>query len=389
MKHFNKKGEAIQEVRTGKAMLIVLLLGIAMLIYILSLSPEDRNNLLNSDSINSYSFSEENLGVIFPRQRSYEHAIAPLSLSVEKLDSVIFSYKNVSFSRSAFYKKEISIDHAIDNKYDILELLIAFNRKIGPEDAYLEFNGEKIDFPNELPFKSITIPMRLLENKTNLEINLKFKDKFLGLFSKDEFVINDISLVGSNLDTSKAYSRRYFEIGNAEGNYLDSSKISFLTSCRRDSKLSINFNGFVIFEEAIPCAQTKLPERPFKVNIPVEVLRFGENEVVFSTSDGDFTVDKIMIENNLKEIPLKTFEFTIPERVMEEIDSSEKKVFLEIETVKSEQDFVLNINNHKYPVEKIGHISIVDISEYILKNNVVWIDTDEIINIKSIKAFFE
>lgn len=398
------------ESRNNGAVLVVFLLGLALVLYIFSISPADRANLLEDDEIDSYNFKEESIGYIYPDDRTYIHQIAPVNIQVKSQSEQIFSYQNITIKQSIFYKEELNLNTTMLKNYNYLNLLITFNEKIGPETAYLLINNNRIEFPNNLPVKNIIIPEEIIQNSDKITIKLKFKNDFLNIFTKEEYIIESISLVGNILDDNTKTSTKTFTLKPQEEKFLDSSIMTFVVSCNKDSILNVKLNDFTILNEKLECTTSEKCvtyngstkcideplEKPYSINLKNHEFKYGKNEVTFSLLEGNANINKIEITNKLIPIPIKTFEFKLTDRILYNKDTSKNyTIYLEskIQNVESGRnydfEFDLYINGYKIRTSTRTGILIEDITKYVTKNNIIWIDTDDTLHVEYMKSYFE
>ncbi|MDD3263318.1 MAG: hypothetical protein PHT94_00300 [Candidatus Nanoarchaeia archaeon] len=401
--------KTIPESRNAGAVLVIFILGLVLIMYILSISPEERENLLEQDSINSYDFKKVTMGYIYPDDRTYKHEIAPVNIIVNKNDEQIFSYKNLEIKQSIFYKQEFNLNTTLLKNFDYLNLLISFSEKIGPQDAYLIVNNKEIEFPNNLPVKSIIIPKEYYEGN-NINIKIKFKNDYLNLFTKRSYKINEVSLVGTILDKTSSSTSRSFSLRPQEEQFLDTSVATFVVACSEDSIINIKLNDFTVLNEEISCKMTRscntyngsetcldLPlEKAYSLELPRHAFKYNQNELIFSLLKGKASVNKFTILNSLNSIPINTFEFSISDRLLPSNNiNSNYSFYLEAKIQNyesrsnSDTQFDLYINGNKMLVETTTGILIQNITEYISKNNIVWIDSPDTLYVDYIKAYFE
>ncbi len=317
-----------QTAASGTAALIAIIGGL-ILVYILFIPADMRENLLNGNltagngnSIkNSDSFKynktllEESPGRIdYLAFKEYEHNIPSVNLYTTKTskskDIADYIYvKNGIFdkkseNRSFYFSEDIN---------NINNLFLSFGLNSGIRNKGIlrvYFNGKKIyERPSgNMLNKPIRVPDDIIQRKNTISFSVSGVSwKF---WTTNEYGLDNIRIFYDYTDTSQQQSKNIFTITDTEKFNMKKATIRFNPNCRTAStgKLHVYINNNEIYSAVPDCNQINL------VEFSTSLLEAGNNRVVFIADKGNFLIDQIKVKTEMRRMNYPVYYFEMDER---------------------------------------------------------------------------
>jgi len=259
-----------------------------------------------------------------------------------------------------FDQKTRKIDFGLDDPENIDNVVLSFTTKKRDGILTIKLNGADI-FENELT-KDIVDPVKLdkkLLGKTN---SLEFSVSSVGakFWTTNEYSFDNVKIIGDITDTSKQQSTNIFALSDTELSSMEKATLKFIPYCRNVNQLGtldIFVNAKKIFSSAPVC------DNQYSQIIPKNVLNAAENNIIFKTNKGSYSVEQIKIALDFKEPKIKTYFFEIESNTFKNIKNGNKNVELSIKFVDDgkQKSVKLDVN---------GHVETVETNKLLFKKNI-------------------
>ena len=340
---------AMQKAQGGlnAAILVAIIAGLIIL-YIIFLPTAEREKALLNRTSESAGTSDANILVkALPGELS-----ASQGLEEEKSISNIFLVENTNAKELEkinpfivrngwFDKKAKNFNFNIDDPDNTDKVMLAFTTKKRSGILTIKLNNAVI-FENELSSDAIE-PVRLDKIMLKKENTLTFDVSSVGLkfWSTNEYSFENVKIIGDITDTSRQESTNIFAISDSEYSSMDRATLKFTPYCssvKDIGSLDIFINNKKLFSSVPIC------DNAYKQSIPKSILNQGENNIVFKTNKGSYSVEQIRVSLEFKEPKLKTYFFEISESRIKEIRDKNKNVMLTLKFVDDGKRKRVNLN---------------------------------------------
>ena len=244
-----------------------------------------------------------------------------------------------------FDKKTKKIDFELEEPENTDNVALSFTAKKRKGVLSVKLNDEII-FENEIA-SDTTEPVRLDKQKLGKKNTLEFGVSSVGakFWATNEYSFDNVKIVGDITDTSKQESTNIFIISNSEFSSMDKATLKFAPYCgsvHDVGTLDIFINNKRLFSAVPKC------DDPYKQAIPKSALNEGENNIVFKTNKGSYSVEQIKIALEFREPVAKTYFFEIDSSTFKKISNGNEDVMLTIKFTddKKQKRAKLDVNGH-------------------------------------------
>ncbi len=339
-----KRGMAA-EVGTGAAATVILIIGLLIVVYLILLPNDAREDVLEGRDIDFDEFDDNgdtdsdgngkdktillrNPGIVLP---AGIEKIEKKFASVNLLDSSNRETKKLAdrivVSRGLFSNNFEELDFTIENSDNLESLSLFFNIKEAKGSIKVELNGKTVfeggldsgDIPIELPVVN-------LGNRNRLKIS--GSEVRFAFLSRNEFELRDLELIQEFNIVNKA-ELRTFEVSRAEA--IDDAEMEFFVNCVEVSTdqgiLRVFLNRRVIFFGKIVCDASQS-----KFDVDEDLFTDGTNRLTFEVDKGNYLIEEIELNYDFDEGFNPLYFFTIDEEDFEDInDGDDVKLILKLD----------------------------------------------------------
>ncbi len=391
---FNKKA-----IDAGGAANLLIIIALVLVLYILFLPPESREELLE-DNVSGSTGSEleelanvlllETIGTVDYIPSEYdEHDINNIYLSAQTNAEVLDQFNAFIIKRGWFVKKDKVLNFKIDDADNTDNVILSLSAsKIG-EVLHIFVNGEEI-YEGKLESLTpgpITIKKDLLQEENILTFELEGVG--LGFWKTNRYDFNNVEIIGDVTDVSGQEGEESFILTEEEYENLQEAKLNFIPYCSNVQdvgKLTVKLNYNTIFS-AIPICEDYYAQTFSK-----EILNQGENKISFMTSKGSYTIEQIEITTEGEEDDSVLYYFEINESQYQEIEDGEIDCMLFLEFVDNEEDkkATLNVNGHLREIDQTEEDYEKNLNNWVSEgNNYIEIIPKRTLNIVELKVSLE
>lgn len=249
-----------------------------------------------------------------------------------------------------FDKKEKRIDFSLEDPDNTDNVVVSFTAKKRKGALTIKLNGV-IVFENEIASdisEPVSLDSKLLQKTNTLEFSVSsVGTKF---WTTNEYSFENVRIIGDITDISKQESTNIFTLSDSEFASIDRATLKFIPYCGNVNELGtldIFINNKKLFSSVPVC------DNSYKQSIPKSALNDGENNIVFKTNKGSYSVEQVRIALEFKEPTVKTYFFEIDSGTFTQIKDDDKDVELTIKFVedKVRKRAKLDVNGHVETVE--------------------------------------
>jgi len=351
-----KKGVVMSKKAQGgmnAAILVAIIAGLIIL-YIVFLPNAEREKVVGGKTA-----TEENTNVLLKAspgmlsastgledQKSIPNVFLVETTNAKELQKINpFIVRNGWFDKAA--KK---IDFGIDDIDNTDNVAVSFTAKKRSGALAIKLNNAVI-FENEIASET-TEPVKLekrLLAKTN---TLEFSVSSVGLkfWTTNEYDFENVKIIGDITDTSKQQSTNIFTLSDSEFSSMQQAALNFIPYCGNVNDvgtLDIFANNKKLFSAVPVCSNA------YKQSVPKSALNEGENNIVFKTNKGSYSVEQIKVALEFKEPQLKTYYFEINHDTIKKINNGDQDVSLTIK-------FVDDAKQKRLKLDVSGHLETVE-----------------------------
>jgi hypothetical protein len=363
-----KRGQA------GNIATLISLIALFMLVYILLLPQEARDDLLQRNEApnvggglnneNSLLLFSKNIGELTPLRQSKGiiHTIAGVNLYSDTKNEILTLANDIKFSRSVTNDNSQVLDFPIDFPKDVLraELYIIVDEAEG--DLIIVLNGREI-FNSDVLDNSqevINLPLNLLK-----EINvLEFKSQSPGsqFWKINSHDLREVRL-RKQAEVKNRESLRVISIPASELRDLEKSILSFSVFCSQDErdKLNVKVNQAVVYSD-VPFCNLKRSE----IEIDRDFVNSGNNNLLFE-SEGDYIIEEVEWQSLLRGQRASEYAFDIKNKDYRDVRRGKGEVYALFEFALSDnrKTFDFYINDEKFEVNTLNDDFTIVISDYL------------------------
>jgi len=244
-----------------------------------------------------------------------------------------------------FDKRAKKIDFGIAEPENTDNVAVSFTSKKRNGILAIKLNNAVI-FENEIASEAAE-PVKLSKNLLGKANTLEFSVSSVGakFWTTNEYSFENVKIIGDITDTSKQESTNIFTLSDSEYASMDRATLKFVPYCGNVNELGtldVFVNNKKMFSSVPKCNDQ------YRQSIPKSALNEGENNIVFKTNKGSYSVEQIKISLEFKEPQVKTYFFEIGSGTFSKIRNGDEDAVLTIKFVddKSQKRARLNINGH-------------------------------------------
>ena len=266
-----------------------------------------------------------------------------------------------------FNKKDFKWDFDLENT-DVDNAVLSFTTKKRSGELAIKLNNDLI-FESEIT-KDIINPIKLDRKKLMDSNTLEFSVSSVGakFWSTNEYSLDNIKIIGDITDKSRQESENIFVITENELQAADLANLKFIPYCssvRDISNLEIYVNNKKVFSNNPVC------DKPYNQAIPKNVLNAGENNIVFKTKKGTYSIEQIRISLDYKEPKTKTYYFQVSDEAFTRIRNGDANVVVTIKLIDDgkQKRVKMDINGKAETVDTSKSVFTEKINTKISKGN--------------------
>ena len=390
----NSKARNAQTSGTGAAVLVAIIAAL-IVVYILFLPPENREQLLEGrTSTQPGSGSGQPLLLATPGRIDYlaekdiEHTLPPVSLFSSTNAVALKSIATLYAKNAWFDKVSGNGSFSVPDLAHTDEVYLSFNVKSHSGRLIISLNGHEVfnDDVQTLNVEPIRLSKDLLQGENVLEFRIS--DVGFRFWQSNEYALEGVQITGDVTDISTQEAKSVFLITATEKDNIERAFMRFFPDCRPEEAgiLDVYLNTHNIFSSVPDCGFLR------ELEISPTLLNQGENTITFRTNRGAYLIDTILIKSELKEAAYPTFYFEIPDDLFAAVRAGSANIVLSIESpdeveYKKAEIF---INGHQRGLDTRERVFTLGINPFVQPgNNVIELKPRTTLDIVNLKVTVE
>ena len=338
------------------AILVAIIAGLIIL-YIVFLPSSEREKLIEERTTETTAGDTSNVLLkAFPGMLSTSSGLEdekeiPNIFLVETTNAKELEKINPFIVRSGWFdKKAKKIDFGLEDPDNTDNVVVSFTAKKRSGILTIKLNNAVV-FENELTSEIIE-PVKLDKKLLQKANSLEFSVSSVGLkfWTTNEYSLENVRIIGDITDTSKQESTNLFTLSDSEFSSMDKATLKFIPYCGNVNDLGtldIYINNKKLFSSVPVC------DNAYRQSVPKSALNEGENNIVFKTGRGSYSVEQIRIALEFKEPAVKTYFFEVSGDAFQSIRNGDADAVLTIKFVddNKQKRAKLNVNGHIETIE--------------------------------------
>ncbi len=384
----------------SSAATLVAVLALLIIFYLLFIPPSYRDQILEGNGTTTSMTSaggaikgtllKASPGVLSPiKAEKIEHNIPALTLYSKTQSKVLQNTNSIYVKSSIFGQKKATISFNVDDVKNTKNALLTFRSSKHKGTLIVRLNGNEVysgTISQENP-EPIKLPDNYLLNGAN---NIEFEAEKTGwaFWRRNIFQMENLQVTADIKDTSRQESRNIFIVSATEKANVKRSILRFTPDCTtgRTGKLNVLINQKSI-HYAIPDCGGRVA-----IEFPPEILREGENEIVFESEEGSYLIDLIRITSEMKAVVQPTYFFEMPKKDMDALKNGQLHVKMKITFVDSEdtKSAKININGRETNLYQTEREFEKNLDDYVTEgNNAIKISPETPLEIQNLEVYEE
>lgn len=373
-----KKKRAQEHLEGGKAAGVVGLMIVIIVLYIILLPPAERDELLGDEDNGGISSEgketnitllSENPGTIsYISQKDADKDVPNVYLYKDTNAQIIEKFNDFYIRNGWFDKIKRNLTFSIDNLENTDNVMLSLMTKKNRGILTIKLNGQVI---YEYDLNTLNVdPIELKKNLLTKDNVIEFSVGGVGwrFWSTNEYAFEGVKIIGDITDISRQKSRNVFTLTEAEYQNLDSAEIRFVPYCSYERDIGV-LDAFINNRNvysAVPVC-----DDPVRQSFSINILNSGENNVVFKSTKGSYSIEQIRLDLDLKETQKLIYYFELNESQYENITREGKNVNLYFTFVDDDEEkkLDLSVNGHLTSIRQDEPNYSKDITHWVEEGN--------------------
>ncbi|MFC1768178.1 hypothetical protein ACFLZX_00300 [Nanoarchaeota archaeon] len=341
------------------SILVAIMFGL-ILLYILAIPEEDRDTILengdngkpsSSRSDENITVLEESVGTIEDRDLDeVEHDIPSFTLFRTTGAKVLKKTNPYQVRNGIFDYRSKEVRFTIDDTQLTENVLLSFSVGKAQGILMIKLNGDVI-FEGELEV-STPPPVTLAGEDLERDNVLEFSVSGVGwkFWTTNQYQFDGLLITAEIADVARESSKAVFFVSQEEIDYIESASFRFNPDCQPSDVgvLQVVLNRRQLFSGIPDCGALN------KIEFSPGLIDRGENTLEFTTTEGTYLIDSVMVKTELAEEVYPIYYFEVNETLFEEVDNRTREAYIRLRFVDDDEvkRLDLNINDHLTNVDQ-------------------------------------
>lgn len=310
----------------GNAAVLVAIVAGLIILYILMLPPDVRDDLLgesdlDGDSSTSYNDTPllENPGRLdYLKFDEREHTLPSFRIFATRQGESLRNINGLYVKDGAFGDtvKEVTFRTDLEKAEN---LLLSFNVDKADGNLIILLNNREIF--NKPLVEGSPRPIELPYDYLEIDNTLTFMTNSPGIafWRVHEYQLSNLIITADILDLSNSEAEQHFFITAQEKDNMEKATIQFYPRCNTDDagKLSIYLNEFLVYSTLADCGVIN------RFAVSDEDLFEGDNTLRFTTDAGSYLIDNLEVRTDLEELIYPVYYFELEDDLFDVIDEDD------------------------------------------------------------------
>ena len=375
----------------ANAALLVAILAAFLIVYILFLPQDDREDFLDGKSVTSSSSSssgddivtllKEDVGTLDPVDNVRDIDLPNVNIFETTNAKVLDTITPFTIQNSWFVKKSRQTSFRINDLENADNVILSFQAPVRKGILSIWLNGNLI-FEYRVPAINAE-PLKLRKELLEKNNKIEFQVSSVGarFWATNEYSLNTIQVIGDISDKTRQAGQNTFTLTDTEVPNIEKAEIRFIPYCSSEAdvgKLDVSINGRNIFSAVPLCADR------YEVDVPISALKGGQNRVLFRTEHGNYAIEQLRLFFTEIDTPEHVLFFEVNDTAFEDLQNNSFDAYLIVEFVDDEERkrADLNINDQFVRIDQTKKVFERNIDRFIEEdNNFIKIIPDSILQI--------
>ncbi|MBW2967765.1 hypothetical protein KY362_04720 [Candidatus Woesearchaeota archaeon] len=393
---FSKKAQD-----AGQAATLIAIIALLIIFYLLFIPPSFRDQILEgngtttsagakgADSEVGEALLKASPGTLTPLSaEEVEHNIPSVTLYSKKKSETLGVQSAIEVKSSIFAAKKGILGFKVDDADNTENILLSFVDQTHKGQLMIRLNGNEVfsgSINQENPEPVRLNPQYVQRGPNTIEFEAAHPGLAFWRVNKHE--LRNVQVTGDVKDISQQQSRNIFIVTGTEKANVKRAILRFTPECvqGRVGKLNVLVNQHSVYYSVPDCGGRAV------IEFTPDMLREGENSIVFDSEEGSYLVDLIRITSELKEVIQPAYYFELTESTLEDVRDGKynlvlKLTFTEGSEMKSGK---LVINGRETSIYQRERTYEKNINDYVIDgNNAIKLTPDttlEVVNMEVIK----
>jgi hypothetical protein len=296
------------------AAVLVAIVAALIILYIVFLPESERNQIID-DTPGGTETAEGNVllrvspGVLSVQSGLEAEKKVPNVYLIETTNAKELERINPFIVKNSWFGNTIkTADFRLEEPQNVQNAMLTFTAKAKKGILTIKLNGQTI-YENEIA--AIAEPVRLSSSLLQENNQLEFSVSSSGarFWSPNQYSLDNVRIIADISDTSRQESSNLFVITDSEYGSIERATLKFVPYCGNINdvgQIEIYVNGRKLLSSVPLCDQQ------YKQAISKSMLNEGENNIVFKTTSGSYSVEQIAVALEYRTSRTRTYYFEVP-----------------------------------------------------------------------------
>lgn len=362
----------------GNAATLVAVIALLIIFYLLFIPPSFRDQILEGnqsvDEGGGAALVNETILKASPGTLSsisseeIEHNIPSVVLYTKKESQILGTMGAAYVKSSLFGQKQATMHFALANVDNTENVMISFVDKNVKGDLIIMVNGNEV-FNGEITRENpdpVRINAKYLVRGDNV-VEFRAEKSGWRIWRVNKHSLENIQVTGDISDVSQQKSNNIFIVSATEKSNVKRAILRFTPDCitGKTGKLNVLINQHSVYYSVPDCGAR------IAIEFTPDVLREGENTIVFDSEMGNYLIDLIRITSELKEVLQPAYYFEITDQMMEDVRDGKYDVELRLKFTEGTEQKAgkININGRETSLFQTEQEYTKNINDYIIEGN--------------------
>jgi hypothetical protein len=383
----------------GQAATLVGIILVIILFYIVFLPPSEREALLESKGIDdtdedpddedgNITILSEAVGTLsYLGKGKVETTIPNIYLSETTSAEELVTFNPFYIRNGWFDKKPKTITFKLDNLENTANVVLSFKARTHKGILTIKLNDNTI-YDYRVARLDVE-PIKLNKEFLKAENILEFTVSSVGIsfWRTNEYSLEGIRIIADITDLSRQKSQNIFTLTSSEYQNIEKATIRLIPYCdvQKDvGILNIDVNNHNIYSSTPVC------DDPIVQEFSSDRVNIGENNILFKSDRGSYSVEQVRLTFDLKEAKSVTYFFELNQEDYDDINDEDKSAWLQLKFVDDEEnkEAEISINGHRTQVDQTRQTYTRRIDHWVKSgNNYVTIKPKSLLKIVSLDIY--
>ncbi|HLC58260.1 MAG TPA: hypothetical protein VJI68_00195 [Candidatus Nanoarchaeia archaeon] len=365
----------------GAVAVILIIIALFMVLYLLFISPEERERILDSNNTGSSigtsgrsSFSRielvaESPGLVTPtKEFAIVHRLPGVNIFLKEEPSFKPLSSDLTVSRTLLSENSPTLKFNLDHLEETTTASLIFSVEESEGTLELEIN-DNIFYSKQIQKKGVEIveiPKSSLIDRN--EIKFRVSSPGIAFWATNKYHLKDISVKQEYVKRNREETRTFTITPQEKLNMLN-TKLKYSQTCNDPLQDQLTTLDILINDKRSHTAEVRCANTEEEIEIDPDSLIAGSNTITFRLEKGDFTFNQLKIETESRESERPTYFFSLTDRQFDDIQRGRRGLKLQIlmdnnQRVKNAR-ILINSNNVLMQVERNDFV--LDLKDYVLE----------------------